>query len=697
MHVCEGFAINTFEASIILSLSDRVSAGLGAIAMSMTRTQTAADALQSRMNKIHSTFQRGLVMVSAGAAIAAPLVFATKAAMDLQTAMGRVQIATGASNEQMQELNETLTKTANATGIFSKPKLASFAADMYSSGIRQMDQINAMLPQMAKAADLMQIISHGKISAEDSAHTLVALSHQFGAYTQDKMAPIITAAVAIAPALPGGLKTLGGMGSYVNTQGFRNLHIEPQELMALQAAVATTSGGKGTGRGAFSGSNLINALQRSMPGVFGSGLLSGKSAFSAEVMGLAKGGVSQIFKDGKLNLQALFDKLTAFESLPAKQIAKNMMDHAGMLGKKAEEERAFLRNFLADKNAPKAQLVTSLLKNEYGSASGIAQLFGDKGFLVLLKSIQDSIKNAKSIDEMQAQAMEMLEPQLKRLQTNFTTLAATVGTQMLPVLTKVVTKMGDILDKVNAFADKHPQIVRLLVELTAVASAALTLGGVLHILWAGFQGLRFLMGALTPLGLTIAAVTLVIKNWDSIMKVVHANSNIIIHVMAVIDQGLRNLVRGFQQLGIAIGCFLEQMGHWIGAIPLIAADGAELENIGANLRDAMAQMSTVSAKQAFQDQSQLQRHGLGFLVDAAKGRHIDPTATAKLAKMPGPITNNMTLNTTVNAPKGTDANALAKAIGEHQQKFVKDLLHAANAGSGNATGRSNATGGATRP
>lgn len=484
---------NVYEVGVVVHLVDKVSAALAKIAVGFTRSQTAAAALQAQMNKIHSTFNSGMIMMAGGAALAAPLVHATHAAMELQTALGRVQIATGASKEQMDSLNDVLTKTANATGIFSKPTLAAFAADMYSSGITQMDQLNRMLPMFAKGADIMKIISHGKINPEQAAHTFSALAHQFGRYTEEAMKPIVEAAVAIAPALPGGLKTLSGMGSYVNVMGNRLLGVDPRELMALQAAIAQTSGGVGTGRGAMSGANLINSLKRSMPGIFGSGLLSGQSAFSAEVLGLAHGGVSTIFKDGKLSLSTLIDKLSSFESMSGKEISDKMLAHVNMLGKKAPEWAKFLHNFQADKNAPKAQLIARLLQSQFGSASTIAQLFGEEKFKTLLKSIMDRIKSSQSIEQMQAKAMEMLEPQLMRLQTNFTTLASTIGMQMIPVLTPIVTKLGDLLDKANEFASAHPRIVQAGVGLLSAASALLMVGGAARVAQAAFMGLRFVM------------------------------------------------------------------------------------------------------------------------------------------------------------------------------------------------------------
>lgn len=570
---------DTYAAGVTITLVDKVSAGLGQIALAMAKTQTAADALNARMKQIGKVFTSGLIMTAGGAALAAPLVYATNKAMELQTALGRVQIATGASNAQMQMLNDTLTKTANATGIFSKPKLASFAADMYSSGIANVNQINELLPLFAKGADLMKIISHGKISPEDAAHTFSALAHQFGRYSVNDMKPIVEAAVAIAPSLPGGLRTLKGMGSYANIIGNRMLGIDPVQMMALEAAIAQTSGGQGTGRGALSGANLINALKRAMPGVFGSGLLEGRSAFSAEVLGLAKGGLSTVFDraTGKMSLDKLIDTLSSFEKLSGPEMARRMLSHADMLGKKAPEERAFLQNFLKTPGAPKAQLIANLLQSQGGSASTILQLFGDEKFKGLLKSIQDRVKASKGIEAMQEEAMKMLEPQLLRVQTNFDTLAATIGMHMIPVVTLVATKLGDFLDKLNGFAQAHPRIVQAAVSLMALASAALLLGGGIRLIQAGFMGLQLLGGPVgkaiwgavtgfklfTPQGLAITAaiiaLTVAVKNWDKIVEFAKQHVD-------WLKVGLVALCDFADMAGKAIGWLAKQLGGFVNGV-----------------------------------------------------------------------------------------------------------------------------------
>lgn len=738
--------MNVFEAGVVLHLVDKVSSGLGAIAMQFTRTQTAANALQARLTAIHSTFQSGLIVAGAGVALASPLVFATKAAMDLQTAMGRVQIATGASDRQMQMLNDTLTRTANMTGIFSKPKLASFAAEMYSSGIRDIGQINEMLPLFAKAADINKIISKGKIGPEDTLHTLVALAHQFGRYDSKSMTPIAEAAVAMSTALPGGMKTLKGMGSYVNIMGNRALGIDPIELMALQAAVAQTSGGTGTGRGALSGANLINFLQRSMPGVFGAGLLSGKSAFAAATMGLAdSSGASTVMRNGKLDLELLQSKIAAFEKLSSYEMAQRAMAHVGMLGKKAGEEIPLLQKALATHGAgvSSAQLLSQLMRYQYGSASTMAMLMGDEKFLQAQRKISEAANGAVKtggIDAMQERAMKMLEPQLMRLQTNLTTLSSTIGGHMIPVLTVVVTRLGDFVDKLNAFAAANPGLVRAGVGLLAIASGAMILGGSALILKAGFMGLQLIFGPLgkaismTVVGVSrlpailggvipfltglianfgtlryslaygalgllrfippiagimaaISAVILVIKNWDKLMQFVHEHHRFFIHITAQVVRAGDFLNQMFQRM-------IGMLGAAAGAVANFIANIPGLGQIGAGMKAAVERAMKVDDLTAKRDEQYLRSKGLGGIVDNLKGPKAAQIITKGGAgRAGGGTVDKSTNNFYVQQVAGHDHEACARTM----KKQAASMMHKASAASGNSVGRSNFTGGATRP
>lgn len=218
---------------------------------------------------------------------------ATHSASELQSALSRVQVATGATDAQMKALNRTLTQTADATGVFSKVSLASFAAEMYSSGIRNPSQINEMQPLFTKAAN------------------------------------------------------------------------------------------------------------------------------------------------------------------------------------------------------------AKLMKYQFGSASTMAMLMGAEKFSGLKKGIKTSVADIAKlggITNVQERLMKNLDSQLKRASTNFDTLASTIGSHLIPVTTRIMTKIGDFSKIMKDLAEKHPKIVNAVFRLVAVAAGTLMLGGALTIINAGILGLQLVFG-----------------------------------------------------------------------------------------------------------------------------------------------------------------------------------------------------------
>jgi hypothetical protein len=657
-------------------------------------------------------------MAAGGLALAAPLVGATKAAMELETALTRVKTMTGASDSQMRMLNDTFTKTANLTGIFSKPKIATFAAEMFTSGIRDPNQINALLPGFAKAADALYLDSHGKQSASDTVHSLVALAHQFGYYTPDKMQPISEAAFAMSRSLPGGIKSLASTGASVNVIGNRNLGIDPVELMAFQAAVAQTSGSKGAGgKGRLSASNQINALVRALPGMLGNGLITGSSGFSAATLGLAdKYGASTIMKGGKLDFAAYQKKMADFEKLSSLEIAKRMMSHVGMLSKKkAIDIYPIIERAIATqgKGVDKQQLLSKLMSFQFGSASSVAMLLGDPAFISVMQKMKQAAKESQKtggIDKAQEAYMKTLEGQLQRLGTNWNTLSSTIGSHLIPVITPLLTKFNDFLDTLNTFASANPRLVQMATSMLAVASGLLIFGGIIQMVHAGFMGLQFvlpvMLRGLGPLGLAITAVGLAVANWDKIMEFVHKNQKVFIHIAALVARAIDLLGQAFNKFLGVVRRVAVQLGGFISSIP-------GMQSLGAGITNGVAGLFTPGEKVSAEDVAFLRAHGMGDLVAAISG----VTVKKGDAKMPGlkaafaealksakpaqkaPVTVNQKMEThlTINAAPGTDTKAIEGVVKSAQANFIKDALRLAGAASGNSAGRTLLAGGGGRP
>jgi hypothetical protein len=260
------------------------------------------------------------------------------------------------------------------------------------------------------------------------------------------------------------------------------------------------------------------------------------------------------------------------------------------------------------------------------------------------------------------------------------------------VLTPIVTRFGDFVDKLNTFAEANPKIVQIGAGLLTLASGALIAGGAINVINAGFMGLRlvapFLTKALGPVGLAMMALGLVIDHWDDIMKTVRANSPILIHAGAEIVRLMDKLGDAFNGLGKFVVDLMGKIGAVLSSNPL-------MKGLGDSLQTAWQNMTKVSPQQQAADERFLNAHKLGGMVQTLKG---SPGVMAGQANMggtmngimqaindnkkaiqaqPKPIINNTYhVAMTVNGAPGQSPKQIADEV--HKQ-LADGLAHAASA------------------
>ena len=582
--------MNVYSVGITISMVDHVSAAMGVMTRHLMQGQMAADALNKRLAQIKSGFANGAIMMGAGMAIAAPLIHATNEAAKLEQAMKRVQVATDSSMADMSGFSELLSVVSNKTGIFSKVDLAKFSATMASGGIRLPD-IKTLLPMFAQSADILKVTSHA--SPETTAHTLTAIAHQFGKYTAAEMTPIVKAFTALAPMIPGSVKGFATMGGYVNILGSRELKMDPVQLMTLQAAAMQTTGGGGAGaRGSLSGSTLINMLARTIPGVFGSGLLSGKSSFALASMGMtnAADGRSKLMTNGGLDLEKMMKVLKGVHDMAETAegrvtLAKRMLANSPMLGKKAGEVQTFSNAVIKDggNKVAASEFTMKLFQWAFGAAGRAAAVVSDDKFQGQMQYMKGRVTNYKGIEATQKELLKTYTMQTTRLQTNLTTLSSTIGTQALPMLTKIATRFADMANEANKFLEKHPGVTRMLVALAGVTSGMLIAGGAAMFLKSAVMAIAFFF---PPLRVAIIGTTIAIGALSAIIAFGKIHSNQLRIALAFLIQTIpfaresinlvqlvikkfpsicQGAVQAFSLLGLAITRFIGLVGAAVGA------------------------------------------------------------------------------------------------------------------------------------
>jgi hypothetical protein len=166
--------------------------------------------------------------------------------------------------------------------------------------------------------------------------------------------------------------------------------------------------------GSRGGTTAIAALTRSIPGIFGSGLLKGKSAEALQAMGMADaGGHSTVFSNGK------FDTLL---------FMKRLADY---------EQSEFASH-------PEAIARQNILKNLQ---------------LAALQSVQQSLdKGAGTAAVQQTFADQSVLQQFNNAKTNFTTLMSELGYTLLPTVSQGLKGFNTGIQKLIELVRNHPNI-----------------------------------------------------------------------------------------------------------------------------------------------------------------------------------------------------------------------------------------------
>jgi len=119
--------------------------------------------------------------------------------------------------------------------------------------------------------------------------------------------------------------------------------------------------------------------------------------------------------------------------------------------------------------------------------------------------------------------------QMKRLKAQVEVVSATIGENLLPIITSAVGAITGIVEKISAWAAKHPGLTKVIIIGTAALGLLLVAFGSLLLLMPGLIASLPILGlafhaALGPIGLITLAVTALIaagialwKNWDKVV------------------------------------------------------------------------------------------------------------------------------------------------------------------------------------
>ena len=472
----------------------------------------------------------GKGMAGAGAAIAAGFAVAVKSAVTFEKRMSAVKAVSGASGEEMKQLTDLALKLGAETK-YNAEEAGAAIEELVKAGVKIPDVMNGA----AKAT--VNLAAAGEIDLPQAAMIASNAMNQFG-LEGSKMPRIADLIAGAANASAIDVKDFG----YSLSQAGAVANLTGMSFDDLSVAIAEmgNAGIKGSDAGTSIKtflSNLIPDTDKARKMFVELGLVSvdtGENLKKLAAQGIKP--VSNSYADvvDALEKYVVKQGLAKEGSAKAMKLAQEYGGEMGVLRNQFFDSEGSLKSF-AEVQELLAKSTASLTKEQklstlqtlFGSdAIRAAAVFADSGS----KGFNDmAAAMGKVTAESTAQErMNNLAGQWELLTGALETLAIDVGRILLPFLKDLVTAVLKIVD---VWEKLSPQTKTIVTVIGAVVAIFLLLTGVILALVAPMAAMAGMMAtagvALLPLigivaavvaglMLLVAAVILVIKNWDKI-------------------------------------------------------------------------------------------------------------------------------------------------------------------------------------
>ena len=470
-----------YKVAIKLTLINDISKGLLLASSQFKVLQKQADAFSLKLKEIKAMAFAGAGLIGGGLALAAPFIYATSKAAELQKQMLGIQIATVGTTKQMESMRGVIERASSRT-MFSAVQTADMAKIIATSNSFNAGQVSAILPEYAKFADV-QLLLKGT-DYKTSVLEAVRLAHTANIYTPEKMSKYLDTLTKASIMSGGNISELGTALKYSQGTAQSALGISPDKMI-LVTALANRMGFSGS-RG---GTNLIDAMIRTMPGIFGSGLLEGKSNMALLHMGMIdKHGHSEVFKNGKFDIPTWMEKMYTYAQSEFKKF-------------------------------PEAIARQHILTNEqhaYGAQGRrIATLFSTpqalQQYLIMMQQFQKLSGNS---DIQNMYVKNSVAQQYQTAITNFQNAMIELGTNLLPMATRILNAFNAQLNIFIPWMRAHHEEVKRLTYAFLGLAGSLAIGGTIALLTAALTAL------VSPVGILIAGFALMAKPLKTIVDVI---------------------------------------------------------------------------------------------------------------------------------------------------------------------------------
>lgn len=227
------------------------------------------------------------------------------------------------------------------------------------------------------------------------------------------------------------------------------------------------------------------------------------------------------------------------------------------------------------------------------SSTAVVHVFGEENLAMAtgilnsadsFKSLLDQINASGEAERMAAENSNTLKVRMAIAKANMDNLAITIGTKLIPSLTRLFEKIAPIIERATAWAERNPELTKTLIKMTVA------IGGVMLALWtlstiaggitAAIQAFNFVMiiargiqWTLTaaqlalnaamianPIGLLIAAfvvlvgyVALAVAKWNqfgAVMIILLGPFGLLISIIQSLRRNWDMLTKAFKEGGL---------------------------------------------------------------------------------------------------------------------------------------------------
>jgi hypothetical protein len=464
-----------YTVGVKVKLFNEVSGGLLLMSKQFQGLTDKALTFQGHIKKIQNQMTAGFGMIGAGTALAAPFVYAISKAAELQKQMIGIQIATHGTTSQMDSLRVAIEK-ASAPTVFSALDVAKMAKLVATSNSFTAPQLQALMPSIARFADVQYLMKGTPYTT--SVVDAVKMMHLAQKYSPNDVEPYFDEITKASFMMPGGVGELRSALSYFQPMGKSALGVTDKDSIMLVALLSRLglSGSRG-------GTNLLASMTRTIPGVFGSGLLKGKSHEALADMGfIDKHGHSKFMVNGKFNTDAWVEGLSEF-----------------------------VRSAIAKDPLHGRERVMIDFQHAFGTQGAkVAALLSSPGAIAQLASMGEDFEQLASMGAIQDQFVQQsVSQQYQTAVTNFQNAMIELGVNLLPMATHALKDINAELDIFIPWMRTHKKEVKELSEAFLALAGAMAFGGIVTLLTAAFTGLSaVLKGILAITGISSTSTAL---------------------------------------------------------------------------------------------------------------------------------------------------------------------------------------------